>query len=159
MEAVIKRYIEESVEQPEEQQPQEAEAINATKARLEAERSRERKLMEKAMENSLSETPADEIAEKPLEITKATAVSPAEAELRQQYLRQQRDRLLALKRQERKKQLERFGESVSRPKSSRAAQRIVEEEIDQPSVDPKMLAFRKSLAARLKSEVVESKKE
>lgn len=68
-------------------------------------------------------------------------------------MRQQRDKLLALKKQEREKLLQRY-EATGRPRSSRAAQRMVTDEKTDESVDPKVLAFRKSLAAKLKAEVV-----
>lgn len=45
-------------------------------------------------------------------------------------------------------------ERTNRPKSARAAQKLVTEENSEQSVDPKVLAFRKSLAAKLKAEVV-----
>ncbi|XP_013771970.1 cilia- and flagella-associated protein 36-like isoform X2 [Limulus polyphemus] len=79
---------------------------------------------------------------------------------RQEYLRKQRDRLLALKRQEREKRLSDY-EKISpnkRPKSSRAARSIVKQELQSFTIDPETLAFRKSLAACLKTEVIERQK-
>lgn len=80
-------------------------------------------------------------------------MSSEEAKRRQEYLKQQRDKLLALKKQEREKMLQQY-ERTNRPKSARAAQKLVTEENSEQSVDPKVLAFRKSLAAKLKAEVV-----
>uniref|UniRef100_A0A2L2YL77 Cilia- and flagella-associated protein 36 n=2 Tax=Parasteatoda tepidariorum TaxID=114398 RepID=A0A2L2YL77_PARTP len=162
METVVKRYVEEaSEEEPklEEEQSEQKEVIQATKARLEEERKREIKLMEKAMETSLHEAPKIAVQE-PLEITKQTEVSPEEAKRRQEYLRQQRDKLLALKKQEREKLLQKYESDSAggRPRSARAAQRAVQEEkAADPSLDPNVLAFRKSLAARLKAEVIDKK--
>ncbi|XP_076360387.1 cilia- and flagella-associated protein 36-like isoform X6 [Tachypleus tridentatus] len=79
---------------------------------------------------------------------------------RQEYLRKQRDRLLALKRQEREKRLGEYEKisSQKRPKSSRAARSIVKQELQSFTIDPETLAFRKSLAACLKTEVIEKQK-
>ncbi|XP_035221673.1 cilia- and flagella-associated protein 36-like [Stegodyphus dumicola] len=159
METVVKRYVEENAEEADaDHQSEQKEVIQETKARLEEERKREIKLMEKAIETSLHDSPKAETDEKPLEIMQRTEVSPEEARRRQEYLKQQRDKLLALKKQEREKLLQRYEEtSPSRPKSARAAQRAVQEEKADSTVDPKVLAFRKSLAARLKAEVVDQK--
>lgn len=77
---------------------------------------------------------------------------------RQEYLRTQRDRLLALKRQEREKQLNNYENSTTekRPKTARAAKSVIslEPTTESHEMDPKTLAFRRSLAARLKAEVV-----
>ncbi|XP_035223611.1 cilia- and flagella-associated protein 36-like isoform X2 [Stegodyphus dumicola] len=83
------------------------------------------------------------------------AVSPLELERRQNYLRQQRDRILAMKRQERARRLSQNEEVIAqaRPKSARAARKILREE--STDVDPQTLAFRKSLAAKLRSEVID----
>lgn len=81
-------------------------------------------------------------------------MSPLELEKRQNYLRQQRDRILAMKKQERARRLSTSEEVItqSRPKSARAARKVLREE--NTEVDPQTLAFRKSLAAKLRSEVV-----
>ncbi|CAL1269943.1 unnamed protein product [Larinioides sclopetarius] len=82
-------------------------------------------------------------------------VTPMEMERRQNYLRQQRDRILALKKQERARRLSNTEEVITqaRPKSARAARKILREE--STDVDPQTLAFRKTLAAKLRSEVIE----
>ncbi|GIX80280.1 cilia- and flagella-associated protein 36 [Caerostris extrusa] len=153
-----RKYLEEAeAEEPSvaEEQSEQKEIIQATKAQLEEERQREIKRMEKAMESSLNSSPITE-ATVPLEITKMTEVSPEEIRRRQEYLRQQREKLLALKKQEREKLLQKYEESSSsRPKSARAAQRAVQEERANP--DPNVQAFRNSLAARLKAEVIDMK--
>lgn len=154
METVMKRYVEENPEEADvEQQSEQKEVIQATKARLQEERQKEIKLMEKAMETSLHDSPKADYKNS-LEMAKLTEVSPDEARRRQDYLKQQRDRLLALKKQEREKMLQHY---EGRPRSSRAAQRAVAEESAVDAVDPKLLAFRKSLAAKLKAEVVDKK--
>ncbi|KAG8189452.1 hypothetical protein JTE90_012523 [Oedothorax gibbosus] len=155
METVIKRYVEENPETPEDQTEQK-EVIQATKVRLEEERQREIIRMEQAMETSIHDSPKIE-APPPIEITKMTEVSQEEALRRQEYLRQQRDKLLAMKKQEREKLLQRYEEtSGGRPKSARAAQRAVQEDKPQEP-DANVQAFRNSLAARLKAEVIDKK--
>ncbi|CAG2182846.1 unnamed protein product, partial [Oppiella nova] len=72
---------------------------------------------------------------------------------RSEYLRQQRDKLLAVKKRERDKIILRVQsdeEKARRPKSARAM-RAPETEV----TDDSALAFRRSLAARLKAEVIE----
>ncbi|GIX84366.1 cilia- and flagella-associated protein 36 [Caerostris darwini] len=82
-------------------------------------------------------------------------VTPMELEKRQNYLRQQRDRILAMKKQERARRLSNTEEMITqaRPKSARAARKILREE--STDVDPQTLAFRKTLAAKLRSEVID----
>ncbi|XP_054712662.1 cilia- and flagella-associated protein 36-like isoform X1 [Uloborus diversus] len=160
METVMKRYVEENSGEMKEipQSLEQKEVIQATKAHLQEERQREIKRMEKAIDSSLHDTSVRMEYEKPLEITKMTEVSQEEARRRQEYLKQQRDKLLALKKQEREKLLQNYEKSSSdRPRSARAAKRMVEEEQTDADVDPKVLAFRKSLAAKLKAEVVDQK--
>ncbi|XP_055948579.1 cilia- and flagella-associated protein 36-like [Argiope bruennichi] len=82
-------------------------------------------------------------------------VTPLELERRQNYLRQQRDRILAMKKQERARRLSNTEEVITqaRPKSARAARKVLREE--STDVDPQTLAFRKTLAAKLRSEVID----
>lgn len=80
-------------------------------------------------------------------------VSAEEAQRRMEYLRQQRDKLLALKKQEREKLLQLQKGAEERPRSAKAARKAVADGAEE-GPDPKLLAFRKSLAARLKAEVV-----
>lgn len=77
---------------------------------------------------------------------------------RQEYLKMQRDKLVALKKEVRKKHLDkeiRNTEVVkNRPKSARTAEKAMSGEID---VKPEVLKIRKALAERLKSEVISNK--
>ena len=81
---------------------------------------------------------------------------------REEYLRQQRDKLLTMKKQEREKRLDIYSANQpKRPTSARVARRAVtEEETGKQEAhsetvdDPKKLAMRKALADRLKKEVL-----
>lgn len=82
-----------------------------------------------------------------------------ELKKRQEYLRAQRDKLVALKKEARKKQLNAENEAKDktreRPRSARAAQAVLTGE--KPNIEPQRLAIRKTLAERLKTEVVDYK--
>lgn len=76
---------------------------------------------------------------------------------RQEYLRKQRDKLVALKTEERRKQ---FGKAEggnvlkkTRPKSAKAAEAVLTGE--QSTIPHQELQLRKALAERLKMEVVD----
>ncbi|KAG0444422.1 hypothetical protein HPB47_013809 [Ixodes persulcatus] len=90
--------------------------------------------------------------------TRHQPVSSEEVNQRREYLRSQRDKLVALKRAEREKQLSSTLEqdTVQRPRSSRAARAALQGDValEAPNDDSGNLAFRKSLAARLKAEVI-----
>ncbi len=77
---------------------------------------------------------------------------------RTEYLRKQRDKLLEIKKQEREKQMVKMEEQellAKRPKSAKAMRSVVEDKKDEHLDDSDhSLAFRRSLAARLKAEVV-----
>lgn len=75
-----------------------------------------------------------------------------EVKKRQQYLRAQRDKLVALKKEARKKQLDTETKGPARPKSARAAEKLLEG--DSEGIDPQQLQIRKSLAERLRNQVV-----
>lgn len=75
-----------------------------------------------------------------------------EVKKRQEYLRAQRDKLVALKKEARKKQLDSETKGPARPKSARAAEKLLEG--DAAGIDPQQLQLRKSLAERLKNKVV-----
>ncbi|KAK9874032.1 hypothetical protein WA026_002385 [Henosepilachna vigintioctopunctata] len=88
-------------------------------------------------------------------------IDELELKKRQEYLKKQRDKLVALKKEERRKQ---FGkaevESVAkkiRPKSAKAAEAILIGE--QSAIPHQQLQLRKALAERLKVEVVDKNKE
>uniref|UniRef100_T1JJG8 Cilia- and flagella-associated protein 36 n=1 Tax=Strigamia maritima TaxID=126957 RepID=T1JJG8_STRMM len=106
------------------------------KLRLEVENNREKELLDKAPDQS--DTKPEEIAK------------------RKEYLRQQRDKLLVLKKQEREKQLAQMEKNnpQKRPKSARAAKSVLETTNNESSIDPRTLAARRALAARLKAEVI-----
>jgi hypothetical protein len=73
---------------------------------------------------------------------------------RQEYLKAQRDKLLAFKKQEREKQLlavESSSSSRQRPRSAKAAKSAL---AGQTESNAQTLQVRKALAERLKSEVV-----
>jgi hypothetical protein len=72
---------------------------------------------------------------------------------RQEYLKAQRDKLLALKKQEREKQLQAVesDSSKQRPRSAKAAQSAL---AGHAAINAQTLHVRKALAERLKSEVV-----
>lgn len=82
---------------------------------------------------------------------------------RAEYLKQQRDKLLALKKQEREKSLAKFTEQQpkARPTTSRAAHRVTAGEQVEPLAsqsseqDAKKLAMRRALADVLKREVID----
>ena len=82
-----------------------------------------------------------------------TQVDDEELIKRQEYLKAQRDKLLALKKQEREKQLQAMGNAGSkqRPKSAKTAQMAL---AGQPEMNAQTLQIRKALAERLKTEVV-----
>lgn len=77
---------------------------------------------------------------------------------RQEFLRQQRDKLLAMKKEQREKQLgdaEKSG--PKRPSSARAARSAMRqppEESAQAAEDEKKLAMRRAIADRLRQEVI-----
>lgn len=82
---------------------------------------------------------------------------------RSEYLKQQRDKLLTLKRQEREKSLTKYTEqeSKARPTSAHTARRVTAgEQVDSPpskssQEDANKLAMRRALADCLKREVID----
>lgn len=186
MAVVIKKSIEEMAAEEEKETMEEKmmeEAIRATlaeKERLEAEKNKEKELLDKALKLSLTETKMPDSYEPPAitvqgsdsaqagdettgqddddDTYKRRGVSSADMKRRREYLRSQRDRLVAMKRAEREKQLDNY-DPPERPRSSRAARAVLRGTVAAPpAADPEdsSLAFRKSLAARLKAEVVDS---
>lgn len=120
------------------------------KDRLEAERRREQDLIRATMQLGLNEVSRDDTPKPP----PTGKINPEEIAKRQAYLRQQRDKLLAMKRSERGKLLETSEkrEAKMRPKSSRAARSAFAGKID-----TKTLEMRKHLADALRREVVNKK--
>ncbi|XP_076042512.1 cilia- and flagella-associated protein 36 [Oratosquilla oratoria] len=157
MEQVIKKSLEEhkSMQEGMDQETQDLEKAivesNEQKSQLEAENQREREMLEKALKMSLSDNSYS--APSAPTVVPQTTIDPEELRKRQEYLKSQRDRLLALKKQEREKQLAEFehNSSQKRPKSSRAARRA----LSGNTIDAQTLKVRKALAARLKAEVID----
>ncbi|CAG4986679.1 unnamed protein product [Colias eurytheme] len=100
----------------------------------------------------------------PLPAPRKTEVSEEELKARQEYLKQQRDKLLALKKQVREKQLDAvetetsFGggeisQKAQRPKSARMAQAALAGSA--PAPPPDAMQLRRALASKLKTEVVD----
>lgn len=85
-------------------------------------------------------------------------VDADEVKSRQEYLRAQRDKIVALKRRVRTEQLNANAERNGRPSSAQAAQRLLLNDAklgDGPMAAS--LQLRKTLAKRLRNEVVNSK--
>lgn len=84
-------------------------------------------------------------------------VDSADIKTRQEYLKAQRDKILAIKKRVRTDQLHETVKRGSRPKSARAAHQLLKGEGDWSS-DPMdaSLQLRKTLARRLRNEVVDS---
>lgn len=80
-------------------------------------------------------------------------VDKEDLNMRQAYLRQQRDKILQLKKQVRARQLD-DTTMKERPKSSKAAQKIIRGENIEP--DEASIQLRKILAKKLRDEVVDS---
>lgn len=128
------------------QRSQEQEQEQRWQRQLMAEREREQQLIAARLKLQMTEAvPA---------AGDAARVSPEEIKKRQAYLRQQRDKLLAMKRSEREKMLETTQQenAVARPKSSRAARSAFT-----GKVDHKTMEMRKHLAQALRREVVNKK--
>ena len=96
-------------------------------------------------------------------LSQTQEITPEEVKRRAEYLKQQRDKLLALKRQEREKSLTKYTEQQPKARltSARAARRVTagEQVNSSPSKsgedDAKKLAMRRALADCLKREVID----
>ena len=89
-------------------------------------------------------------------------LSPEELQKRQEYLRQQRDKLVEMKRKEREKQLLTAEQSnPQRPMSARAARQTMEgnagEDKKVSLEEQKKLDMRRAIANKLKAELMGSK--
>ncbi|XP_078593725.1 cilia- and flagella-associated protein 36-like isoform X2 [Branchiostoma floridae x Branchiostoma japonicum] len=100
----------------------------------------------------------------PAKQSSLSAAGPGDDELkrRQEHLRQQRDKLMAMKKKEREKQLQQYNQTNNRPKSSKMAERVAAGKMEsvQPTPseeDTKKLQMRLTLAERLKQEVIGKK--
>lgn len=82
-------------------------------------------------------------------------MDPAELKRRTEFLKEQRDKLLAMKRAEREKQLEEAEKTTSRarPKSARAARSAMSGQ-SAVQIDPQTLKARRALAEKLRAEVI-----
>jgi len=91
----------------------------------------------------------------PVTYTSSEEVDPADLARRTAFLKLQRDKLLALKRAEREKQLAiaEASQGKTRPKSAKAARSAMGKG-GRKQIDPKTLEIRKTLAAKLKKEVI-----
>ncbi|XP_066279313.1 cilia- and flagella-associated protein 36-like isoform X2 [Branchiostoma lanceolatum] len=100
----------------------------------------------------------------PAKQSSLSAGGPGDDELkrRQEHLRQQRDKLMAMKKKEREKQLQQYNQTNNRPKSSKLAEQVAAGKMESvqptPSAeDTKKLQMRLTLAERLKQEVIGKK--
>lgn len=87
-------------------------------------------------------------------------VDSSEMKARQEYLRAQRDKILAIKKKARTQQLNDTVKMKARPTSSRAAQKVIQGHVtfaDSP-IEEDSLRLRKTLAKRLRDEVVDVQK-
>lgn len=121
-------------------------ASEADKDRLQHEKLQEKRKLQRALK--LPDTSAVPQASAPSK----SDIAVDDLEKRREYLKQQRDKLLEMKKMERMKQLKEYETTSSsgRPKSSYAANRAMAGS----SIDPQTLQIRKALAARLKDEVI-----
>ncbi|KAG5894764.1 hypothetical protein JTB14_032652 [Gonioctena quinquepunctata] len=133
-------------------------ALQETRERTITEKTKE-KSMEKPHEN-MGKLKAEVKVEEIPSVTKTKEVDAVELKKRQEYLRAQRDKLVALKKEARRKQLNengsKDGSNKARPKSAKAAEAVLTGET--PSIERQQLQLRKTLADRLRSEVVTGKK-
>merc|ERR1712025_164468 len=92
----------------------------------------------------------------PVEVTSSNEIDEEALAKRTAYLKQQRDKLLAMKKAEREKQLSEVeaSQGTSRPKSARAARSAMGSS-GRKQIDPKTLEIRKSLAEKLRQEVID----
>ncbi|XP_018008857.1 cilia- and flagella-associated protein 36 [Hyalella azteca] len=118
----------------------------ADKERLEKEKWQEHVKLQRAL--NMPEPEAEAMPEAPA----AEEISAEDLERRKEYLKAQRDKLLAMKQEERLKQLKEYeaSSSTGRPKSSYAAKTA----LSGSRIDAQTLEVRKALAARLKEEVI-----
>ncbi|XP_071490150.1 uncharacterized protein [Diadema antillarum] len=95
-------------------------------------------------------------------ISNLSNADPSDLEKRAQYLKQQRDMLIARKKSARENSLDEFEkrQTTARPKSSRVARQAIQGDVKpepEAQVDEKKMAMRKALAQCLKNEVIDKK--
>lgn len=85
-------------------------------------------------------------------------VDQADIKSRQEYLRAQRDKILEIKKKNRTRQLNESVKKSNRPSSGQVAQRMMNSKNQSVGVDPPeaSLVLRKTLARRLRAEVVDN---
>lgn len=86
-----------------------------------------------------------------------SGLSKEELQKRQDFLRDQRDKLLAMKKEAREKQLGTAEkEGPARPQSARAARAAMKDQTSggQQTEDEKKLAMRRAIAEKLRAEVI-----
>nr|XP_054758174.1 cilia- and flagella-associated protein 36-like [Lytechinus pictus] len=91
-------------------------------------------------------------------VSNLSTADPSDLEKRAQYLKQQRDILIAKKKSAREKSLDAYEQTQvqARPKSSRAARQATQGNVKlDGGIDEKQLATRRALAECLKSEVID----
>ena len=89
-------------------------------------------------------------------------IDPIELKKRTEFLKEQRDKLLAMKKAEREKQLAEVEQQQlrSRPKSAKAARSALKNRnISSSNIDPETLKARQALAEKLKQEVISAHNE
>lgn len=87
---------------------------------------------------------------------KIKTISENKIKERQEYLRKRRDEIIETKKKERQKQVKKLEENElksKRPKSAKAIRSVINED-DNENDQTERLGFRRSLAARLKAEVI-----
>ncbi|XP_066249559.1 cilia- and flagella-associated protein 36 [Euwallacea similis] len=147
LEEVAKRFVEED-----------AESIEAQMEHLMEEKPILEKQLKESLEKSQQRKDSDAKEEKPpVPPRKPKETDPLELKKRQEYLRAQRDKLVALKKEARQKHLndEAGSTAKNRPKSAKAAEAVLTGGRSDPAAN--QLQIRKTLAERLKAEVVEKK--
>jgi len=129
--------------------------------RLEIEKKSQEDLMEQQMKKLSLTTPTPDCAAPSNKSStsddkgNSNQINPDELKKRTEFLKAQRDKLLAMKRAEREKQLEDVENSQNvraRPKSAIAARSMMNGESSK--IDPQTLKARKALAEKLKAEVI-----
>ncbi|GAB6020631.1 hypothetical protein CHUAL_003304 [Chamberlinius hualienensis] len=91
------------------------------------------------------------------DIQRSEGISEMEVANRRDYLRRQRDKIVAMKRNVRKMQMQKLDDNpavLQRPKSAKTAKNALENTSNAVQLDPEILAARQALARRLKTEVV-----
>ncbi|CAG0925169.1 unnamed protein product [Notodromas monacha] len=83
-------------------------------------------------------------------------VESDEIEQRQAYLKEQRDKLIALKKEVREGQLRAEANKSRRPRTARAAQDTIQGNSAGVEIDPDTLEIRKALAGKLRQELVDN---